>query len=252
MSNNIFGSSMHTRCWCQSPFVFYAKYLWGISVRCHSFWPLTFDVTLTLCLRYMYLMWLLCPRCSYSTREMLHTWTAGVVSLMAHVANILFYLFFQVEVREGSLVCPETSRKFPISNGIPNMLLNEDEVWKAAGIYLDIKLWILPFFSHLHIHLHLLVFILWWTEWTISSIKTSLYNQWKVAEIWVIVTRAEAVHRCIHVLIHFAVLIQSQCSSAFTILWSRENKGSPDAHMHARTQGTKMIYFQCHRNGGWG
>ena len=34
----------------------------------------------------------------------------------------------QVEVMEGELVCPETGRKFPIQNGIPNMLLNEDEV----------------------------------------------------------------------------------------------------------------------------
>lgn len=34
----------------------------------------------------------------------------------------------QVEVIEGELVCPETGRKFPIHNGIPNMLLNEDEV----------------------------------------------------------------------------------------------------------------------------
>jgi len=39
-------------------------------------------------------------------------------------------LFFclQVEVEEGSLVCPESGKKFPIKNGIPNMLLNEDEV----------------------------------------------------------------------------------------------------------------------------
>jgi len=26
------------------------------------------------------------------------------------------------------LICPESGRKFPISKGIPNMLLNEDEV----------------------------------------------------------------------------------------------------------------------------
>ena len=29
---------------------------------------------------------------------------------------------------EGDLVCPQTGRKFPVKNGIPNMLLNEDEV----------------------------------------------------------------------------------------------------------------------------
>ena len=44
-------------------------------------------------------------------------------------ANLLStVLRLQVEVQEGSLVCPETGRRFPISDGIPNMLLNEDEV----------------------------------------------------------------------------------------------------------------------------
>ena len=41
-------------------------------------------------------------------------------------------VFFQLEVIEGSLVCPETGRKFPVSNGIPNMLLKEDEVWETS------------------------------------------------------------------------------------------------------------------------
>lgn len=34
----------------------------------------------------------------------------------------------EIEVIEGKLVCPESGREFPINNGIPNMLLNEDEV----------------------------------------------------------------------------------------------------------------------------
>ena len=34
----------------------------------------------------------------------------------------------QVEVIKGFLICPESGRKFPIENGIPNMLLNEGEV----------------------------------------------------------------------------------------------------------------------------
>ncbi|CAN8020127.1 hypothetical protein HPB47_008295 [Ixodes persulcatus] len=38
------------------------------------------------------------------------------------------HALFEVEVISGELVCPETGRKFPITNGIPNMLLNEDEV----------------------------------------------------------------------------------------------------------------------------
>lgn len=34
----------------------------------------------------------------------------------------------EIEVIEGKLVCPESGREFPINNGIPNMILNEDEV----------------------------------------------------------------------------------------------------------------------------
>jgi multifunctional methyltransferase subunit TRM112 len=34
----------------------------------------------------------------------------------------------EIEIIEGELICPETGRSFPIQNGIPNMLANEDEV----------------------------------------------------------------------------------------------------------------------------
>ena len=34
----------------------------------------------------------------------------------------------EIHVEKGALVCPETGRRFPIDKGIPNMLLNEDEV----------------------------------------------------------------------------------------------------------------------------
>jgi len=34
----------------------------------------------------------------------------------------------EVEVISGNLKCPESGRAFPIQNGVPNMLLNEDEV----------------------------------------------------------------------------------------------------------------------------
>ncbi|KAG7464449.1 hypothetical protein MATL_G00165700 [Megalops atlanticus] len=37
-------------------------------------------------------------------------------------------VLLEVEVLEGCLQCPESGREFPISRGIPNMLLNEDEV----------------------------------------------------------------------------------------------------------------------------
>lgn len=40
----------------------------------------------------------------------------------------LHHVLFEVDVVEGELECPETGRKFPIKDGIPNMLLNEDEV----------------------------------------------------------------------------------------------------------------------------
>ncbi|PNH08025.1 hypothetical protein TSOC_005476 [Tetrabaena socialis] len=37
------------------------------------------------------------------------------------------HALLEVTLEEGSLVCPETGRKFPVNKGIPNMLLNEDE-----------------------------------------------------------------------------------------------------------------------------
>lgn len=40
----------------------------------------------------------------------------------------LHHALLEVEIVNGDLLCPESGRKFPISNGIPNMLLNEDEV----------------------------------------------------------------------------------------------------------------------------
>ncbi|XP_023028109.1 multifunctional methyltransferase subunit TRM112-like protein [Leptinotarsa decemlineata] len=38
------------------------------------------------------------------------------------------HVLLEVDIINGELICPETGRKFPINNGIPNMLLNEDEV----------------------------------------------------------------------------------------------------------------------------
>ena len=38
------------------------------------------------------------------------------------------HVLLEIEVINGDLVCPETGRKFPLNDGIPNMLLNEDEV----------------------------------------------------------------------------------------------------------------------------
>ena len=40
----------------------------------------------------------------------------------------LHKVLFDVHVVEGQLVCPDTGRQFPIKEGIPNMILHEDEV----------------------------------------------------------------------------------------------------------------------------
>ncbi|XP_037933754.1 multifunctional methyltransferase subunit TRM112-like protein [Teleopsis dalmanni] len=40
----------------------------------------------------------------------------------------LHHLLLEIDVIEGELQCPETGRVFPITEGVPNMLLNEDEV----------------------------------------------------------------------------------------------------------------------------
>lgn len=40
----------------------------------------------------------------------------------------LHHALFEVDILDGYLECPETGRKFPIKEGIPNMLCNEGEV----------------------------------------------------------------------------------------------------------------------------
>ncbi len=40
----------------------------------------------------------------------------------------LHHALLEIHITEGALICPETGRRFPIKNGIPNMLLHEDEV----------------------------------------------------------------------------------------------------------------------------
>lgn len=37
-------------------------------------------------------------------------------------------LVMDIHIKEGALVCPNCSRKYPIKNSIPNMLLRDDEV----------------------------------------------------------------------------------------------------------------------------
>jgi multifunctional methyltransferase subunit TRM112 len=40
----------------------------------------------------------------------------------------LHKVLFDLHVIEGHLVCPDTGRKFPVKEGIPNMILHEDEI----------------------------------------------------------------------------------------------------------------------------
>ena len=40
----------------------------------------------------------------------------------------LHRVLFDIHVLEGFLVCPDTGRQFPIKEGIPNMILHEDEL----------------------------------------------------------------------------------------------------------------------------
>jgi len=40
----------------------------------------------------------------------------------------LHVVLFDLHMVEGKLVCPESGREFPVSDSIPNMLLNDDEV----------------------------------------------------------------------------------------------------------------------------
>jgi multifunctional methyltransferase subunit TRM112 len=40
----------------------------------------------------------------------------------------IHHLLFEVHLLDGFLVCPQSGRKFPVKDGIPNMLLHEDEI----------------------------------------------------------------------------------------------------------------------------
>ncbi|XP_074295077.1 multifunctional methyltransferase subunit TRM112 homolog A-like [Silene latifolia] len=43
-------------------------------------------------------------------------------------AGKFHHALLELHLEEGALICPETGRKFPVTKGIPNMLLHEDEV----------------------------------------------------------------------------------------------------------------------------
>eukprot|EP00816_Leptocylindrus_hargravesii_P005847 CAMPEP_0196809118 /NCGR_PEP_ID=MMETSP1362-20130617/9089_1 /TAXON_ID=163516 /ORGANISM="Leptocylindrus danicus, Strain CCMP1856" /LENGTH=92 /DNA_ID=CAMNT_0042183699 /DNA_START=415 /DNA_END=693 /DNA_ORIENTATION=- len=49
-------------------------------------------------------------------------------SMDEEVIEMLHKVLFDIHVLDGDLVCPDTGRKFPIRDGIPNMVLHEDEI----------------------------------------------------------------------------------------------------------------------------
>lgn len=51
----------------------------------------------------------------------------GSLATRAGLCSALFPASPQVDVLEGTLQCPESGRLFPISRGIPNMLLSDEE-----------------------------------------------------------------------------------------------------------------------------
>lgn len=53
---------------------------------------------------------------------------AAVDALEEELLRKIHHALMDVHVKQGKLICPESGREFPIIDGIPNMLLNEDEV----------------------------------------------------------------------------------------------------------------------------
>jgi uncharacterized protein YbaR (Trm112 family) len=46
----------------------------------------------------------------------------------------LHHVLFEVHLQEGELVCPESGRRFFVREGIPNMLLHEDELGSNEAV----------------------------------------------------------------------------------------------------------------------
>lgn len=51
-----------------------------------------------------------------------------VPELETSVLEALHHVLFNIHIIEGALICPDTGRRFPIKQGIPNMILHEDEI----------------------------------------------------------------------------------------------------------------------------
>ena len=40
----------------------------------------------------------------------------------------LHHVLFDIHLMEGFLICPDSGRRFPVKDSIPNMILHEDEI----------------------------------------------------------------------------------------------------------------------------
>ena len=68
------------------------------------------------------------PHCDDTTLPTLPATLPDDINDNEPLIQDLHLVLMDVHVRQGYLVCPATQRKFPIKEGIPNMILHEDEV----------------------------------------------------------------------------------------------------------------------------
>lgn len=66
---------------------------------------------------------LVCAACGYDSLPPQPPAELDQAFLMA-----LHHALFNINIVRGAFICPESGREFPIEGGIPNMVLNEDEV----------------------------------------------------------------------------------------------------------------------------
>ncbi len=52
----------------------------------------------------------------------------GDILTNEEILKNLHHLLFEIHVERGKLICPESGRVFVINDGVPNMLLHEDEI----------------------------------------------------------------------------------------------------------------------------
>lgn len=51
----------------------------------------------------------------------------------------LHRMLLEVQVNEGSLRCPKCEREYPITKGVPNMILREDEVAERKKVIKELQ-----------------------------------------------------------------------------------------------------------------